>query len=443
MIDALAFLALPALACAALVAIHAYFGLQVLERNVIFVDLALAQVAALGATAAFLMGHAPQGLAAHAYALAFTIAAAALLASTRMWSARVPQEAQIGVIYVVAAAAALLLVDRAPQGAEHIRQILTGNILTVGWEELRWAIPLYAAVGIAHPFAARALERRGVRGWIPDFAFYGAFGLVVTSSVALAGVLLVFAFLIIPASLGVMHAQRRGTRLAIAWIAGTAIAWAGLALSYAFDLSTGATLVCAYGAALALAGVAKAGALRAIRWTIAAVLAGSAAWIAIAPRADQPLLDSAEAVVPAVRNAYMDAKARAIAADAEEYRARYERDAQALRTREADRRWQGEPLGEMEVRRIASFLKSYNEMIKGEAFVAREVRDRARESSRWAIAVVLAAGALAAGAPPTAWRVLWNMVRSPSGVPPRTPPTPSTRTTERRAASRRRRRHRP
>ena len=137
MTDALALLALPALACVALVGIHAYFGLHVLRRNVIFVDLALAQVAALGATAAFLLGHAPQGLAAHVYALAFTLVAAALLASTRAWSGRVPQEAQIGVIYVVAAAAALLLVDRAPQGAEHIRQILTGNILTVGWEELR------------------------------------------------------------------------------------------------------------------------------------------------------------------------------------------------------------------------------------------------------------------------------------------------------------------
>src|SRR5881394_3486888 len=116
------FLALPALACAALVGIHAYFGLQVLKRQVIFVDLALAQVAALGATIAFMLGHSPLSLASHAYALVFTLATAALL-----------------------------LVDRAPQGAEHIRQILTGNILTVGWDELKWAIPLYALVGVVHP----------------------------------------------------------------------------------------------------------------------------------------------------------------------------------------------------------------------------------------------------------------------------------------------------
>ena len=181
MSEAASFLFLPALACIALVGIHAYFGLQVLERNVIFVDLALAQVAALGATVAFFLGHPPQGLAAHGYALAFTLAAAAFLAATRHWSSRLPQEAQIGVLYVVAAAAALLAVDRAPQGAEHIRQILTGNILTVGWEELRWALPLYAVVGIAHPFISRALERRWPSRWIGDFAFYAAFGLVVTS----------------------------------------------------------------------------------------------------------------------------------------------------------------------------------------------------------------------------------------------------------------------
>jgi len=177
------FLALPALACVALVGIHAYFGLQVLKRNVIFVDLALAQVAALGATVAFTLGHLPQSPASYAYSLSFTLLTAVILASTRAWSTRIPQEAQIGIIYVVAAAAALLLVDRAPQGAEHIRQILTGNILTVGWSEVAWAAGLYAVVGLLHP-------RLRLTGWLSDFAFYAAFGLVVTSSVALAGVLI-------------------------------------------------------------------------------------------------------------------------------------------------------------------------------------------------------------------------------------------------------------
>ena len=387
------FLLLPAIACIALVAIHAYFGLHVLRRNVIFVDLALAQVAALGATVAFIAGHAPQSMPAHGYALAFTLAAAALLASTRGWSERVPQEAQIGVVYVVAAAAALLIVDRAPQGAEHIRQILTGNILTVGWEELRWSLPLYLAVGLAHPF----LRLR--EGWLADFAFYAAFGLVVTSSVALAGVLLVFAFLIIPASIGALFATTFARQLAIAWAAGSLVAIAGLGVSFAFDLSTGATLVCAFGAALLAAGMARNArrVLAGSRWVAVALLAASAAWIVAYPRADQPLLDAVEALVPQARHAYMDAQASAIAADAQSYAQRYRDEAERLRAREAESRGKGESLDELEVRRIAAFLKSYNEMIAGESFVVREVRSRAREARRIAIGAVLlaAAGALA------------------------------------------------
>jgi len=392
--DSVSFLALPMAACAALVGIHAYFGLHVLKRNVIFVDLALAQVAALGATAAFLLGHAPQGLAAHGYSLLATLLAAALLASSRAWSSRIPQEALIGVLYVVAAAAALLLVDRAPQGAEHIRQILTGNILTVGWEELRWAIALYAAVAVAYPLVARRLSPGS---WGAEFAFYAAFGLVVTSSVALAGVLLVFAFLIIPAAIGVLHGASFRGQLAIAWVAGTATAMIGLAVSYAGDFSTGATLVCTYCAALAVAGISHGlrlpqarGArfvvmLRTARWLIAALLAASGLWIMISPRADQPVLDALESAFPAVRAAYMDEKSRAIAEDAGRYAERYRADAQKLRSSESERRWKGDPLPEEDVRRIASYLKSYNEMMKGETFVMREVRDRAREANRWAI----------------------------------------------------------
>jgi len=389
------FLALPALACAALVAIHSYFGIHVLKRQVIFVDLALAQVAALGATAAFLIGHPPQGLAAHAYSLGFTLVAAALLASTRTWSGRVPQEAQIGVIYVVSAAAALLLVERAPQGAEHIRQILTGNILTVGWDELKWAIPLYAAVGFAYP------RIRIRQPWLAEFAFYAAFGLVVTSSVALAGVLLVFAFLIIPAAIGVLHANTFRSQLFIAWAAGTATALAGLVVSYTGDYSTGATLVCTYGVALAIAAFAQAFrvpqakgsiaflTLRFARWMIAALLAASGIWIVISPRADQPLLDAMERAFPAIRSAYMDEKAQARAEEAAGFAARHREEASKLRAREEEHRWKGAPLDELEVRRIGSFLKSYNEMVRGEEFVMAQERERAREHNRWWIGAVM------------------------------------------------------
>ena len=255
MTEALAFLWPPFLVAVCLVGIHTYFGLQVLARRVIFVDLALAQVAALGATVGFMLGHPAQGPAAYGYSLAFAVAAAALLAGTRTWAGRVPQEALIGVVYVVAAAASILLIDRAPQGAEHLKQILTGNILTSGTDELAVIAPLYAAVGAVHWLLRRRLDGAGSFAW--EFVFYATFGIVVTSSVAIAGVLLVFSFLIIPAAIGVIYASSPARQLAIGWTTGTLASAAGLGLSFAFDLPTGATMVCTFGAALAVAGFSR------------------------------------------------------------------------------------------------------------------------------------------------------------------------------------------
>src|SRR5215467_12778934 len=223
MIDALQFLWPPFLVAVCLVGIHAYFGIQVLARKVIFVDLALAQIAALGATVAFMLGHPAQSAATYGYSLSFTLLAAVLLAFTRSWGTRVPQEALIGVIYVVAAATAIVLIDRAPQGAEHLKQILTGNILTSGYNDVALIVPLYTAVGLLHWVLRRHMTGEGSLLW--EFVFYATFGIVVTSSVAIAGVLLVFSFLIIPAAIG--------------WIFGTLVSAAGLAASFVFDLPTG------------------------------------------------------------------------------------------------------------------------------------------------------------------------------------------------------------
>src|SRR5213075_3116755 len=174
MTDALAFLWPPFLVAVCLVGIHVYFGIQVLARNVIFVDLALAQIAALGATVAFMLGHSAQSPATYGYSLAFTLLAAMLLDFTRAWGTRVPQEALIGVIYVVAAAAAILLIDRAPQGAEHLKQILTGNILTSGLADVAAIVPLYAAIGLLHWLLRGRLTGAGSLIW--DIMFYASFG---------------------------------------------------------------------------------------------------------------------------------------------------------------------------------------------------------------------------------------------------------------------------
>ena len=219
MSDALALLWPPFCISVALVGIHTALGLHVLRRNVIFVDLALAQIAALGATVAFMLGYAVNSSGSYAYSLLFTLIAAMVLASTRAWSGRIPQEALIGVIYVVAAAAAFLLVEKAPQGTEHIKQVLTGNILTAGLDELALVAPVYAVIGAALWFARARLAQpgSGAAGWWWDFFFYACFGVVVTSSVALAGVLLVFVFLIVPAGIGLLYAD--GVRsLLIGWV---------------------------------------------------------------------------------------------------------------------------------------------------------------------------------------------------------------------------------
>ena len=310
-----------------------------------------------------------------------------LLAFSRQWAGRISQEAFIGVIYVVAAATAFLLVDKAPQGAEHIKQILTGSILTIGWEDLLTIFVLYALIGAVHA-ALRGRTSQGSWGW--DFFFYATFGVVVTSSVALAGVLLVFSFLIIPAAIGLLFAEKLRRQLAIGWAAGCAASLVGLLASYAWDLPTGAAMVCVFGLALACAGLVK---LR-LRWTaaryaVAIVLTLSGAWLMIAPRADHPLLDGAEYVFPGIRAIYMGDAALAAYKDAAEQAQRYRREADKLNEREARSRWQGQALDEMEVRRISSFLTSYREMLKGEQFVMREVRVRARERVRWLVGGVL------------------------------------------------------
>jgi zinc/manganese transport system permease protein len=411
MSEALAFLWPPFLVAVCLVGIHAYFGIQVLARKVIFVDLALAQIAALGATAAFMLGHPAQNLATYGYSLAFTLFAAVLLAFTRLWAGRVPQEALIGVIYVVAAAAAILMIDRAPQGAEHLKQILTGNILTSGSTDLALIVPLYAAIGLLHWSLRSRLGGAGSLAW--EFIFYATFGAVVTSSVAIAGVLLVFSFLIIPAAIGVMFASSLGWQLAIGWIAGTLTSAFGLAASFVFDLPTGAAMVCAFGVSLAIAGILypfvrgdRRQALRttvtAARWGVAALIAASAVQLAAAPRVDQPLLDLAETMVPALRTLYLSRSEAATFADASAYAARYGAEAEQLNALEQRKRTEGEALDDFSIARISSFLKSYGEMRKGEQFVMQEVRAQARERVRWAASLGLLALALLLA--PIPWR---------------------------------------
>jgi zinc/manganese transport system permease protein len=255
-----------------LTGIHAYLGVHVVERGVIFVDLSLAQIAALGTTVAYLAGFDLHSRTAYLFSLGFTFVGAAIFAISRTHrKTRIPQEAIIGIVYAVSAAVAILVMSKATQETEHLKEMLVGNILSVSWKELGVTAVLYALVGVFHfVFRERFLvmsmneaeaERRGwnLRFW--DFLFYVSFGFVVTSSVAIAGVLLVFCFLIVPSVAAMLFTERLGLRLAIGWTMGAVVSAGGVALSFLLDLPTGATIVATFGAVLLLL-AAYRGALR-------------------------------------------------------------------------------------------------------------------------------------------------------------------------------------
>lgn len=250
----------PFVACLILTGIHAYLGIHIIEREVIFVDLALAQIAALGAVFAILFGFPLHSTYAYFVSLLFTFIGATIFSLTRMKDKRVPQEAIIGIVYVVAAAGAILVLERIPQEAEHIKYMLVGNILFVNWNEILKIFLLYSVIGIFHYiFRDRFIlistdvelaEKKGIRIKLWDFLFYATFGFVVTSSVEIAGVLLVFSYLIIPAVCSVLLAKSLSKRLTIGWVLGTIGSILGLYFSAKLDLPTGAAIVCTFGGIL-------------------------------------------------------------------------------------------------------------------------------------------------------------------------------------------------
>lgn len=266
----LPFLAAPFVASLILTGIHAYLGVHVVERGVIFVDLSLAQIAALGAILAMLLPFSdgdPHGPGVYWMSLGFTFVGAAIFSFVHGRQARVPQEAIIGIAYAVASALAIVMLSKTTSEAEHLKEMLVGNILGVTWPQALKTALLYSAVGTFHfvcrrKFLAISLDREraaadgiSVRLW--DFLFYASFGFVVTSSVAIAGVLLVFCYLIVPSVAAMMYADRIGPRLAIGWTMGTVVSMLGMYLSVVLDLATGATIVCTFGLVLIVMTIAR------------------------------------------------------------------------------------------------------------------------------------------------------------------------------------------
>ena len=392
----------PFVAGLVLAGIHAYFGLHVLARGVVFVDLSLAQVAALGLTVAILAGHAIESEAAYWYAFAFAAGAAVLFALARPYEQRLPQEAVIGIVYAVSAALGVLVLDRAPQGAEHIKQLLIGSLLTVTPREVGTVALLYGAIGLVHlalrrplieasfhPLSAAA-HRRIVLLW--DVLFYGSFALVVTSSVRIAGVLLVFCYLIVPAALAGLAALPFGWRLALAWLIGAVVTGVGLAASWWWDLPTGPAIVAAFGAAAAV--VAVVAALQVMSWRRAGLLAGAAAALAgllllAFPRMDQPWLDVLEDMLPPVQTAFLDSGERRTRNEVLDSIAKSRAELTRLRALEQDVRWGKVEMEAERVERLRQFLAGLSEISAGDQLVLRHLRGKARARQRLGLGLPL------------------------------------------------------
>lgn len=244
--EALVFLAAPLAMCLILVGIHCYLGLHVLARGVVFVDLALAQVAALGTIVASLYGfdHSSQG--SYFISLASTLLVAGFLATANRYRFKLSQEALIGVIYALSSSAVVLLIDKMSHGAEHLKHALVGQLLWVTWSDVGKVSLIYAAIGFIHYLYRQPLIQASFHAgghWRWDFLFYSLFGVVITSSVHVAGVLLVFAFLIVPGLISSLFFQKISHRLFFGWFLGFILSALGMGASYWFDMPSGALIV--------------------------------------------------------------------------------------------------------------------------------------------------------------------------------------------------------
>ncbi len=401
----------PLVAGLVLTAIHAWFGLHVLARGVVFVDLSLAQVAALGLTVAIFAGHSVQSEAAYWYALAFALAGAVLFALARGYERSIQQEAVIGIVYAVSASLGVIALDRAPQGAEHIKQLLIGSILTVTPQEVAALAALYALVAVVHFAFRHALidvsfhpqqpAVAGRRAFLWDVLFYGSFALVVTSSVRIAGVLLVFAYLIVPAALAGLFTAHLLRRLLLAWGLGGAITAAGLYASWTWDLPTGPAIVSAFGAVTAIVGLTfalKRFSFRTLGMLILAATSVAGLLLVAFPRMDQPWLDAVETLVPSAQTVFLTDFERATRSEMIESIERTKAELARLHGLEQDVRWGREQMETEKLERLRQYLAGRSEIIGGRAIgSARPAREGARPA---------APGARSAAVADRGWRLL-------------------------------------
>jgi zinc/manganese transport system permease protein len=264
--DTLSLMLWPLIASLILPWLLVYLGLHIVKRGVIFVDLALAQTAAFGSCIGLLAGYDVHDWQTYAFSLGFTLVGALVLTFTRSRDARVPQEALIGIVYVVAAAAAILALSKGAGGSEELQRSMVGELLVVPSSDVLKTFGLFVLIGIAHLVLRKkflaisedheraATSGLNVRWW--DFVFYLLFGLVVTSFVHIGGVLLVFSYLVVPAVCATYLVSSFAARFALGWVIATAASIASLLITAKVDFPIGAAIVCVLGVALVLSATA-------------------------------------------------------------------------------------------------------------------------------------------------------------------------------------------
>jgi len=267
MLDILVFMAPAICICFVLTGICVYIGIHVIMREVIFIDIALAQIAALGASTCLFFNLELNSLPTFLISLGFTLVAAILLSWSKKLTAYVPQEAFIGIMYATGAATLILMGDRLAHGAEHAKELMVGHLLWTNWREVAFYFVFYLVLGIVYAllhkklFAISQTKKnnskavKGVFWW--EFVFYALLGLVVTVGVQVAGVLMMFGFLVVPAVIGALLGSGFKSRLLIGWTTGLVFSLLGSYLSYSLDFPTGATIVVSLGAGLLVIAIIK------------------------------------------------------------------------------------------------------------------------------------------------------------------------------------------
>ena len=266
MLPIIQILGLPFLACVLMSTILGYLGIHVLKREVIFIDIALAQIAAVGSIVAHLVFEVHgDSLVAYVCSLGCVLLAAIFYAVIRSRIFQISLEAIIGISYAVAAAAVLFLVGIAPGGHIHVQHILSGSLLWASWRNVVVSLLVFSAVGYCFFLIRKPLANisngyqqtldKGVRVIFWDFIFYILLGIVISLSVRIGGVVVVFAYLIIPAAMSAIISSRLPVQLMIIWAGAVTASIAGLIFAYYLDFSIGPAIALFLGCELIIVGL--------------------------------------------------------------------------------------------------------------------------------------------------------------------------------------------